>query len=912
MRVLFSIFTTLFALVFTTAAVADDRTNTYVLDIEAQALPGALKSFAEQTDLQVVFFAAVAEGKEAPALYGEFTADAALGQLLTNTELGYRSVDDRTYSIAPNSDTAEQGGDRDSGNASLTPALMTRNLTQTRAQQARKVPNQERNEDEPRRIEEIVVTGTNIRGIAPESSPVLVFDREDILKTGVSTLEDFIQTLPVNFGGGSNPDLGTGVPGEFNFNSAQNNSALGGAGSSINLRGLGSGGTLVLMNGNRIAPASAIGDFVDISMIPASAIERVEILTDGASSIYGADAVAGVVNFILRDDFDGAEASLRYGTATEGDLDEYRASVTAGRAWTGGNALFVYEYFRRTNLSAADRSFSEDAVLPNDLLPAQERNSVILSARHDLNRDLKVFADALYSKRVAGDDTTGFGRTFRNEPETENYNVSAGAEWVLSESWVADFAGTYSSLGTEGQISGDTTSQGVSSDSTIWSAEVLLSGDLFSVPGGVVKLAFGGQARREDFLHTVRGDQNLNRDADRDVNAVFAEAQLPIVGDDNAFPGVRRLDFNLSARYEDFSDFGSELTPKVGALWSPADGVRVRGSFSESFIAPPLGIVGGPQTASSLRTSFINQVVGLTPADPSIEDVVVITTSGTGVEPIGPERSRAYSIGADLERQWRRSGLIVSLTWFDIEFEDRVGPTPIPDSRNRFDAVNIAFDNPELFPPGAVIFSPTPEQIDAVISNADRLDIIGDADPANAQIINQTGILRNLAFTKVSGLDANIGFNIDTDAGNFDLGLDASYFFEYEQRAAFSVPAIDRLNTLYNPVDLRLRGTVAYTRGGLAANLAVYYTDSYSVDGSGEAAEIDAWTTADLILSYDTGDRRGNALLNDLVVRLSVLNLFDEDPPATPSRPQGGLFGYDPTNASALNRFVALELTKRF
>ena len=73
----------------------------------------------------------------------------------------------------------------------------------------------------------------------------------------------------------------------------------------MNLRGPGLSSTLVLLNGHRVVPSSGIGDFVDISLIPASAIERVEVLTAGASSIYGADAVAGVVNFVLHDDFDG-------------------------------------------------------------------------------------------------------------------------------------------------------------------------------------------------------------------------------------------------------------------------------------------------------------------------------------------------------------------------------------------------------------------------------------------------------------------------------------------------------------------------------------------------------------------------------------------------------------------------------
>ncbi len=132
MRVLLTTLTTLCLICFNIPASADDEATTYELDIEAQALPGALKSFAEQTDLQVVYFAAVAEGKNAPALEGEFTADAALDRLLANADLEYRNVDARTYSIAPEI-AADERGASDSKNLSPTPILSAQNQT-TQAQ----------------------------------------------------------------------------------------------------------------------------------------------------------------------------------------------------------------------------------------------------------------------------------------------------------------------------------------------------------------------------------------------------------------------------------------------------------------------------------------------------------------------------------------------------------------------------------------------------------------------------------------------------------------------------------------------------------------------------------------------------------------------------------------------------------
>ena len=127
----------------------------------------------------------------------------------------------------------------------------------------------------------ILVTGTSLRGLAPETSPLQVYDHDDILGSGVTTIDQFIRALPQNFGGGSSEFTSVGLPNDAN--SRANNTY----GASANLRGLGSRGTLVLLNGSRLAPTSEIGDFVDLSLIPVSALDRVEVLTDGASSIYG-------------------------------------------------------------------------------------------------------------------------------------------------------------------------------------------------------------------------------------------------------------------------------------------------------------------------------------------------------------------------------------------------------------------------------------------------------------------------------------------------------------------------------------------------------------------------------------------------------------------------------------------------
>src|SRR5262249_4297006 len=153
-------------------------------------------------------------------------------------------------------------------------------------------------------VSKVTVIGTTISGVYPASSPIEIYTSEDVARTGATTTEQFIAKLPQNLSTQSQYAAGQ-VVNQLNFDGV----------SSIDLRGLGVGTTLTLLNGHRMALSSS-GRSADVSLIPASAIERVEVLTDGASAIYGSDAIGGVVNFVLRDNFEGAETRLSYGGVT--------------------------------------------------------------------------------------------------------------------------------------------------------------------------------------------------------------------------------------------------------------------------------------------------------------------------------------------------------------------------------------------------------------------------------------------------------------------------------------------------------------------------------------------------------------------------------------------------------------------
>ncbi len=902
-----TVFLAVISFVVAPAAWAQSNQPVTISIEESQPLSDALQTFADQTELQVIFFADITEGKNAPALEGEFKADAALDTLLADTGLSYTFIDDTAVSVQ--AVVTDPGGASDSKNLITQSVLMAQNQTSPTTTERGQSDEDNEPSDQKAVLDEIIVTGTHIRGVAPESSPVRTYGREDIEISGAATAQEFIETLPSNFGGGSNSDIPDGLPNDSD--SEFNSGDWGSMGSSVNLRGLGSGSTLVLLNGHRLAPSSGIGSFVDISMIPVTAIERVEVLSDGASSVYGSDAVAGVINFVLRTDFDGLEADLRHGTVTEGDRDEYRASVTAGKSWNSGNALFVYEFANDEDLSAADRSFSQGAPEPVDLLPSQRRHSALVTAAQQLTPDIRIFGDITYSTRDAVLENAVRG--FRRSPSSTGLNINAGAALQLSDTWFLDISGTFSDLETTSRIeplpdnpTGIGTTRNTNSE--LWAADARVSGTILSLPGGDLKLALGSHYRREDFSNFGA------RQGDRDVYAVFGEAYIPIVGSKNAIPGVERLELNVSGRYDNYSDYGSDTHPKVGILWSPVESLKLRGSYSTSFNPPPLGRVGVTDRAGSVfRTSLINSIFGLTAPDPSIADIAVLHVFGTSKD-LEAEVSTSFTAGLDFDKDWGSHTLSLSATWFHTEFEGRLGAAPVPGNIVPFAAPNVAFADPGAFPPETVVFSPSQSDIDAVISSLDSLNagfgLFGNVEDIEA--INFVQVVRNLGITVVSGIDFNFSYVLDSEIGQWSLGADGTYIRHFQQQAASTIPKVERINTLYNPIDLNVRGRLGYSRDSFSANVFVNFADSYRTDDTAESTPIDSWTTFDLSVSYRTDKNTGNRILDNTTIRMFVRNLFDEGPPSTPSAPTLTIFGYDPTNASPINRLVAIQLSKRF
>jgi iron complex outermembrane receptor protein len=219
---------------------------------------------------------------------------------------------------------------------------------------------------DPGLIEEIVVTGSRIKRKDYSSiSPLVTLDAEQITFSGVTAVEDLVNEAPQL------------VP---QFNRASNSPGANASG--LNLRGLGENRTLVALNGRRMAPGDAFGA-VDVNVIPSQLLKRVEIVTGGASTVYGSDAVAGVVNFIINDDYEGVEVTAQYDRFGEGDGDVMDLSLLFGFGNDRGHITGFVNYQDREPVFAGDRPFSAERLQerffpPNagELAPAGSANTI--------------------------------------------------------------------------------------------------------------------------------------------------------------------------------------------------------------------------------------------------------------------------------------------------------------------------------------------------------------------------------------------------------------------------------------------------------------------------------------------------------------------------------------------------------
>src|ERR1700722_18859625 len=493
----------------TAHAMADPKTH---VNVPPGDLVTGLETLAKQSGAEFVYRTDVVKGLHTHGVSGDLSAKQAVTKLLEGTRLELRSdssgamliVDPRAIEAASTALAAQStpqagSGENSSTRSSLQLAQAT-NTPGTTDASVDKSGGRSKNEDKSKKgevLEEVVVTGTYIHDVQP-ITPVMTITQADLTDQGYTTMAQAIFDLPQNFqGAGTSPssNVATGIGGPASANNLTYPSG-------INLRGLGGNATLVMLNGTRLAP-TAFGATVDISQIPVSVIDRVEILTDGASALYGSDAVAGVVNIITKRDYSGFEIGLRSTGISAGKTPNYGADMVGGYSWVSGGFVASADYQKDNSLFARNRSFTNPLPDPWALSPQDQAEHLYLSVNQEFTERLKFSMDSLLTHR----DYEVLNNLYLSDPPYTNsgkvnqYNISPELDYAISPSWTATLIGQWS----KEQDSSFTTygsggvSMGLSNpvDYEVISVEPRIDGKLFDLPGGAVRAAVGSQWREE-------------------------------------------------------------------------------------------------------------------------------------------------------------------------------------------------------------------------------------------------------------------------------------------------------------------------------------------------------------------------------------------------------------------------------
>jgi iron complex outermembrane recepter protein len=878
------------------------------LVIESETLDQALDEWARQSGFQIfVQNWDVAKRLTAPKLRGTFTAKAALEQLLAGTPLTYKWLSERAVAIRertqaesdasnlgspawdsyfkspdrplmlPLRDPAQPGQERftQPGPSGGTPGNVPENIAVSES------------------IDEVIVTGSSIKGVTPAGSPLTVFKRSDITRTGSGTVREFMRKVPQNF---SLTDQETA---QNNGNSKFTDVNVS-RGAGVNLRGLGAGSTLTLLDGQRLAPAGSEGGFVDISLIPLSAVERVEMLTDGASAIYGADAVGGVVNFVLRRDFDGGETAVRYGDSSRGGGEQLTVSQLLGTSWADGNAMLVYEYQDESSVDATERDFIPpiEAVIPGPftIFPEQRRNSVIASLRHGFTSSLEVSARGFYSGREFEEDASTFAGLSRYEGEAQSRGGNLRATLGMLSDWSLIAGADYSVTKQEVVITSDPGGVSLFEHESLSSGiDLRLSGALFDIRDASARASIGISARRDKFDRNTAQPGELERTA----KSAYAELFVPVI-EPSAGSWTHKLHLSLAGRVDDYDDFGSSgFKPKLGIAWWPAASVGLRASWSESFRGPLLSNMD-----RSAVTPFRWLVLPL--PDPASQTGTTTTISPLvfGNPDLEPETAESLTVGIDIAPP-SLPDFRASLTYYDIDYTDRVATPPLP-SNNVF----LLYQNEAELAP-FIDRSPDPAQIAALYQEG-VVNPFGF--PASAVAAHYDGRYQNIAAMQTSGIDFAVSNAFETGIGTVAPFIGVNYIVSLDARAAATTPERELYDKIFTPARLRMHGGLSWSTSTISTALTANLVSSYQNDTLTPPVDIDRWLTFDWHLQYDPGERYPGTMLRGLTVALDVQNLTDEDPPhvSVPPFLQALDFGYDASNASAMGRFISLQVSKRW
>jgi len=832
-------------------------TTTY--DLPAQDLGTTLRAIGRQSRIEIIFADETVQGRRAPALRGTLTPEQAVGQALAGSGLtadmrdGAILVRLRPGTEAP---SADQGG-------------------------------------------EVTITGTHIRGAAT-ASPLTVATRQSLVDAGITDMATFSRMLPQNWGGGQNPGVAGG--GDQGGYSNINNST------ELNLRGLGADATLTLLNGHRLA-YDAVFQGVDISAIPIAAIDRVEIITDGASALYGSDAIGGVANFMLRRDFDGLETSAKLGTATQGgDVTQQYDAVTGAR-WTGGGFMIAAQYDHNSPLTAADRAITQSLNGAQTLIEEQSQVSLILTGHQQIAAPLSFELDAefmdrsLHKTNAFTTDTPVTVNGLINHPTVRSFAVTPSLRLKLFADWEATLSGTHSQsltvIRAQNIHAGNVNPQRLRYDDMLDNVETGANGTLFDLPGGPVRLALGGGYR--DFqlgiynISTAGGILKVTKDAHESRGSWFGYGELnaALVGAANAMPLVEKLDLSGAIRYESYHGIERVATPKLGLIYAPHRDITMKVSWGRSFKIPTLYQSNQIPVAGLLPSYYFDPQ----PNPPLASDATVLLLGG-GNPHLRAERATTWTGTLELKPAFAR-GLTLSGSFFHINYRNRIA-SPINDPLGALADPTVA-SFVKIAPSTAEVLAIV-NALPQAISNATD----GPFDPSKVgAIINES--LQNGARDRVQGVDLAADYQLTfSDRSKLGLTATASYLDD-DRQLIRGEGFIDNSGVIFTAPHWRGRAGADWDRGRFQVSSYVNYTGAVRDNRLASIGKMSAFTTIDLSAALRTGE--GHGIGRNIEFRLSALNLLGRMPQRIVQSDPTDI-PFDSTNQSAIGRFVSLSVSK--
>lgn len=877
--------------------------------------------------------------------------------------------------------------------------------------------------------DEIVVTGTLIRGVAPAGTNVVGVSAEDIQASSATTVTELLTDVP-QFGA---------------FNDLQ---TLSGGGNFVttnrpNLRSLpgftttGTSATLMMVDGSRVVGMGISSTTPDADFIPPGVIQRVEIVPDGGSALYGSDAVAGVVNFITMKRFNGVKVDARYGfgknyTPVDGNL-------TFGKDWGTGSVWVSGNYARNDEILGRDRKYNftplsvvdglqirdTECPVPNlrvasspggattlynalsasakgtanicdltdeaALYPKQERYSIYAGLNQQLNDSIELDVKAFYYSKeqrfslgqystsvnlgpsflaAFGFLSSPFNQTLTtsvvNVPgvgnitipspaETKSVNFALGPDYISNQylklhAWGVrptvnvDLGGNWRLRTTVGFSESTTTSHNPrilptallapeivsgrfnpfnplsatpaevavltnwetygKSEQFQFNARTVIDGDLFELPGGMVKIAAGLEYLYEEY-NTRKGDTvpanalQLRRSLQsRKIKSAFGEIVAPVFGGN----GGPSLTVSASGRLDDYNDVGSTFNPKFGATFKPVEWVGVRGAWGESFVAPSLAdsSIADPTGLNWIDGATLNFIAppavlaanGFPAVGPG-QKIMFLLGANPGLK---PQTATTWSAGIDILPPFA-PGLKLSGTYYNIKYKNIIQLVPFI-NQNQFFSV---------FAQDAFTLNPTQAQVDAILAQA--VTTVGAACGPQPSCVYgiQDVRKRNLGGFMQDGIDFQLDYRTDTSFGGIDFGLSGTKILNRKNQRAAGQQFVDE--TQYS--ELKLRANAGADIGNFRAQATWSFNEGFDLEfptGVVGQTKIGSFSTIDLFFKYAFPE---DGPLGALDLTVNVNNVLNEYPPAYYGgdivRNQRGF-----RNGNTLGRLIQVGFAKKF